>query len=83
MEHWARHPGYGSTANANPITIDVPLSLLVDGANTIAVETHLNYHGTPDISFGPSVMDSPWGAGESRLRFYPGRTGEPFKYGSG
>ena len=40
-----------SVAAANPVTLDVPVSLLVDGANTIAVETHLNYHATTDISF--------------------------------
>lgn len=44
-----------STATANPVKIDVPLSLLVDGTNTIAVETHLNYHGTTDISFDLSA----------------------------
>ncbi|WP_235564068.1 PKD domain-containing protein, partial [Arthrobacter sp. Soil763] len=38
-------------ANAAPLTIDVPTSLLVGGINTIAVETHLNYRATPDISF--------------------------------
>ncbi|MBG0737867.1 PKD domain-containing protein [Paeniglutamicibacter antarcticus] len=38
-------------AAASPVTVNVPLSLLVDGVNTIAVETHLNYHATPDLSF--------------------------------
>ena len=40
-----------SAAVANPVIIDVPLRLLVDGVNTIAAETHLNYRGTSDISF--------------------------------
>ncbi|MDJ0356116.1 PKD domain-containing protein [Paenarthrobacter sp. PH39-S1] len=38
-------------ANLNPVTIDVPVSLLVNGTNTIAVETHLNYRATKDLSF--------------------------------
>ena len=38
-------------ANAAPLSINVPLSVLVAGINTIAVETHLNYHSTPDVSF--------------------------------
>ncbi|MGO4121873.1 hypothetical protein AB4Y91_12270, partial [Arthrobacter sp. YAF16] len=40
-----------SNANAAPVTFNVPLSLLVNGTNTIAAETHLNYHATKDISF--------------------------------
>jgi PKD repeat protein len=43
-------------AALNPVTANVPLSLLVDGVNTIAVETHLNYHATPDISFDLSAV---------------------------
>ncbi|MDQ6740201.1 MAG: PKD domain-containing protein [Actinomycetota bacterium] len=38
-------------AAMSPVTVNVPLSLLVDGINTIAVETHLNYHATPDVTF--------------------------------
>lgn len=44
-----------SVANANPLDIDVPVSLLVNGINTIAVETHLNYRSTPDLSFDLSA----------------------------
>ena len=40
-----------SAANANPLKIDVPVSLLVDGINTVAVETHVNYRATADLSF--------------------------------
>ncbi len=39
-----------STANSTPFVIDVPVSLLVNGVNTVAVETHLNYRGTRDMS---------------------------------
>lgn len=45
-----------SVANANPVTIGVPLGLLVSGANTVAVETHLNYRSTPDVSFDLSAV---------------------------
>ena len=40
-----------STANASPVVIDVPPSLLVNGTNTVAVETHVNYRSTPDLTF--------------------------------
>ena len=40
-----------TTANASPVVVDVPVSLLVDGTNTVSVETHLNYRGTRDVSF--------------------------------
>ena len=40
-----------ATANANPIVVDIPLNLLVDGTNTVSVETHLNYRNTPDVTF--------------------------------
>ena len=40
-----------ATANNSPVTFDVPVSLLVNGTNTIAAETHLNYHATRDTSF--------------------------------
>ena len=43
-------------ANAAPLAIDVPVSLLVDGINAIAVETHLNYRATPDVSFDLSAV---------------------------
>lgn len=38
-------------AAADPILVDVPLGLLVNGTNVLAVETHLNYRATPDVSF--------------------------------
>lgn len=40
-----------NTANAPQVTVDVPTSLLIDGTNVIAAETHLNYHKTRDITF--------------------------------
>lgn len=40
-----------ATANSNPVVIEVPTSLLVSGANVVAVETHLNYRGTTDVTF--------------------------------
>ncbi len=40
-----------STANNDPVLIDVPVSLLVDGTNVVTAETHLNYRGTRDVSF--------------------------------
>ncbi|RJU01667.1 PKD domain-containing protein [Arthrobacter frigidicola] len=39
-----------STANTTPFVIDVPVALLVDGVNTVAVETHVNYRATRDMS---------------------------------
>jgi hypothetical protein len=41
-----------STANAinNPVTFDVPVSLLQQGENTIAVRVHSNYRSTPNSS---------------------------------
>jgi hypothetical protein len=40
-----------SVAAANRVTFDVPVGLLVSGANVLSAETHLNYKSTPDISF--------------------------------
>lgn len=40
-----------SLAAASPVVIDVPVGLLVDGTNTVSVETHVNYRATPDVSF--------------------------------
>jgi trimeric autotransporter adhesin len=40
-----------AAANADPIVVEVPVGLLVDGTNVIAAETHLNYRGTPDLTF--------------------------------
>ncbi len=44
-----------STASANPLVVDVPPGLLTSGRNTIAVETHLNYRSTPNISMDATV----------------------------
>lgn len=40
-----------TVANANPVVVQVPTSVLVNGKNVIAAETHVNYRGTPDVSF--------------------------------
>lgn len=44
------------TAIANPVTWQIPTSLLVDGVNTIAVEVHSNYRATPSTSMDLSLM---------------------------
>ncbi len=40
-----------SAANASPTIVQVPLNLLVNGVNVVSAETHVNYRGTPDMSF--------------------------------
>uniref|UniRef100_UPI00211870E0 PKD domain-containing protein n=1 Tax=Ornithinimicrobium faecis TaxID=2934158 RepID=UPI00211870E0 len=35
----------------DPVVVEVPVELLVDGTNVIAAQTHLNYRNTPDMSF--------------------------------
>jgi PKD repeat protein len=40
-----------STANRTPLVIEVPPSLLRNGENVIAAETHLQKRGTVDVSF--------------------------------
>lgn len=45
-----------TVANASPVVIEVPTSLLVSGANVIAVETHLNFRATKDLSFDLSAV---------------------------
>ncbi|HSV40648.1 MAG TPA: PKD domain-containing protein [Nocardioidaceae bacterium] len=40
-----------NVAESATFVIEVPTSLLVNGANVIAVETHLNFRGTADVSF--------------------------------
>lgn len=44
-------PPRTAAANANPLVVQVPVALLVDGKNVISAETHVNYRGTPDVSF--------------------------------
>lgn len=43
-------PGTAAAA-ANPLTIAVPSELLRDGSNVVSASTHLNYRGTPNVSF--------------------------------
>lgn len=51
------HMTYAPTARRravalnDPVVINVPVDLLVDGTNVVAVQTHLNYRNTPDMSF--------------------------------
>ena len=39
-----------AAAQASPLDVDVPVNLLVAGQNVIAVETHVNYRATRDLS---------------------------------
>ena len=41
---------------ANPVTFDVPLSLLTQGTNVVAVSAHIDYRATPDFSFDMSMQ---------------------------
>ncbi|WBU38829.1 fibrinogen-like YCDxxxxGGGW domain-containing protein [Homoserinibacter sp. YIM 151385] len=43
-------PSFASAA-ANTAVFEIPAGVLVDGANTIAASTHLNYRSTPSVSF--------------------------------
>lgn len=55
------HTTYAPTARrhavalADPLVVEVPASLLVEGANVIAVETHVNYRRTTDMTFDLSA----------------------------
>ncbi|GAA1529174.1 fibrinogen-like YCDxxxxGGGW domain-containing protein [Nocardioides humi] len=40
-----------AAAKSSPVVVEVPLGLLRQGRNVIAAETHLNYRGTPDLTF--------------------------------
>ena len=40
-----------ATANSNPVVVDVPTNLLVDGTNTVSAETHVNFRNTRDVTF--------------------------------
>jgi hypothetical protein len=45
-----------ANAVANPITVTVPGSAFVTGANVITAEVHSNYHTTPSASFELTAM---------------------------
>ncbi|GGD05294.1 fibrinogen-like YCDxxxxGGGW domain-containing protein [Nocardioides daphniae] len=51
------HTTYAQTARrytaaaADPLVVEVPLGLLRAGTNVVAVETHVNYRRTPDLTF--------------------------------
>lgn len=40
-----------TVAENDLLTLEVPRSLLVSGTNVITAETHVNYRGTPDVTF--------------------------------
>nr|WP_269813011.1 fibrinogen-like YCDxxxxGGGW domain-containing protein [Ornithinimicrobium sediminis] len=40
-----------ANAAANPVTFEVPSSLLVEGTNVVAASTHANYRSTPSLTF--------------------------------
>lgn len=45
-----------AAAVASPVLWDIPLGLLVDGPNSIAVEVHSNYRATPSTSMDLSLV---------------------------
>jgi hypothetical protein len=45
-----------AAAVAAPVTFDVPVGLLTDGTNSIAVEVHSNYRATPSASMDLSLV---------------------------
>ncbi|MFI8413673.1 PKD domain-containing protein [Paeniglutamicibacter gangotriensis] len=51
------HNSYASSARRytvamqNPVEVEVPVALLIDGTNRISAETHVNYRSTPDATF--------------------------------
>lgn len=44
-----------TTARANPLVVDVPVSALVAGQNVLAVSTHLNYRSSASMTFDLSL----------------------------
>lgn len=51
-----------TSASQAPLELVVPGSLLVDGTNVLAVQTHLNYRSTPDVSMESTLtLESPGG----------------------
>nr|WP_255465860.1 PKD domain-containing protein [Cellulomonas sp. APG4] len=76
-----------AVAAADPVVVDVPVGLLVDGTNVIAAETHVNYRGTPDLTFrleatlteqsGGAPTTPPDGGGGDGGGGDDGGTGEP------
>lgn len=44
-----------AVASASPLVIEVPVSLLVSGANVISAETHVNFRRTADLTFDLSA----------------------------
>ncbi|WP_198026120.1 hypothetical protein, partial [Cellulomonas bogoriensis] len=50
-------------ANAEPVSMQVPVELLVEGTNVITASTHLNYRSTPNVSFDLTATLEPVGPG--------------------
>ena len=48
-----------ATAIANPVTVNIPTNLIQSGSNTIAVEVHSNYRGTPNTSIDVTIEGRP------------------------
>ncbi len=48
-----------ATTNANPVVVSIPASMLVNGTNVVAAQTHLNYRGTPDALFRLTLTPEP------------------------
>ncbi|MBW9210756.1 hypothetical protein KV100_13940 [Mumia sp. zg.B21] len=48
-----------AAAKADPLIIEVPKSVLVDGKNTLAAEIHVNYRATRDLSFDLQATSDP------------------------
>lgn len=44
-----------SAALAAPVTVTIPASALRTGTNTLAASVHLNYRGTPDLTFDATL----------------------------
>lgn len=44
-----------SAALATPLTVTIPASALRTGTNTLAASVHLNYRGTPDLTFDATL----------------------------
>ncbi len=51
LDRYALNEPRTATARTQPVTFPVPAGLLREGSNTIAVQTHLNYRTTRDLSF--------------------------------
>ncbi len=60
---YASSTTHTAVARANPLVFEVPLPLLLNGTNTIAAETHLNYHGAANVTFDLTAAATTSGGG--------------------